>query len=357
MKLYQRYLLSPLKLLLPLILTALGGIYFLVEFFERLEDILVARAPVGLFLVYLFYRLPEILYQIWPPSLALALLSCLAFVSRGNELLALRTLGFSSGKILRPYLGVALLLSFLFSGFLALTLPRASYQALYTWEVRIKGEQPWRLLASGKMFFIGPDFLLSARPLEPRGELLEDLFYIRRDRAGPRAYVYARQARYLKGGKWLLERGVEAKRKENFLPHTFSRRIFSISFSPRVLLSVQQPLNTLSLRDLWRRYRFLKASGLSASLPLTEILYRLLFPFISLLVAAPALVLFLTFRGKRALAKGLSAGILAVILSYTWFMVLKALAAGGKGSPFLLLPAGLVFPAIFAILVGRRYAY
>ncbi len=357
MKLYQRYLLSPLKLLLPLMVTALSGIYLLVEFFERLEDVLSARAPVGLFLLYLLYRIPEILVQVWPPALALAALSSLALVARGHELLALRTLGFSPGKILRPYLAAGLLLSLGVSGFLALTLPGASYQALSLWEIRIKGHRPQTVLASGRLFFVGPNFLLLATPLEPRGEYLADFFYVERKASGPTAYLYARRARYLEGRKWRLEEGLVARKAHEFLPRAFGRQTFEIAFSPEVLLSVKQPLKTLSLEDLWRRYRFLRASELPASEPLSEILFRLLYPLVGLLTMAPALALFLSFRGKRALAKGLSAGILAVVLTYAWFILVKILSAGGRVEPWLAFPLGLALPTLFAILVARRYAY
>ncbi len=357
MKLYQRYLLSPLKLLLPLMMVALSGIYLLVEFFERLEDVLSARAPVGLFLLYLLYKIPEILAQIWPPALALAALSSLALVARGHELLALRTLGFSPGRILKPYLAAGFLLSLAVSGFLALTLPGASYRALSTWEVRIKGHRPQTILSSGRLFFVGPNFLLSATPLEPRGEYLADFFYVEREDSGPVAYIYARRARYLKGRKWLLEKGLSARKSRNFLPRSFDREEFEIAFSPEVLLSVKQPLKTLALRALFERYRFLRASGLQASEPLSEILFRLLYPLIGLLVMAPSLALFLSFRGKRALAKGLSAGILAVVLTYAWFILVKILSAGGRVEPWLAFSLGLALPALFAILVIRRYAY
>ena len=357
MKTYQRYLLSPLYLFLPLMLVALSGIYFLVEFFERLEDVLVARAPVSVFLLYLAYRLPEILMQVWPPALGLAALASLAMLSRGQELLALRTLGFSPSRIVAPYLAAGFLLSLAVSGFLALSLPGASYRALYTWEVRIKGHRPQTVLSSGRLFFAGPDFLLSATPLEPRGEYLADFFYLKKGRTGPRAYLYARKARYLKRNRWLLEEGIYAERTGRFTPRVFRKKIFHIPFSPEVLLSVKQPLKTLSLRALRERYRFLRESGLSPAEPVSEILFRLFYPLIGVLVLAPALAVFLSFRGKRALAKGLSTGLAAVILTYAWFLGIKVLSAGGRIPPEIAYFPGLVFPAAFAILVLKRYAY
>jgi len=353
-RLYHRYLLGPLVFFLPLFLLTLSGIYLLVEFFERLEDLLSAGAHLRLLFLYLLYRFPEILFQVWPAVAALAALASLAFLSRGNELLALRSLGFSPWRLVKPYLAALLLLSFAVSGLLALTLPEGTYRALYTWEVRVKRAKPATLLASGRFFFSGPDFLLWARPLEPKGEWLADLLLIRKEKNRPVAYLYARRARFLRGKKWRLEEGLLAKAPGDFAPERFRSRTLDLGFSPEVLLSVRRPLKALSLRELISRYRFLRASGLSPAAPLTEILYRLSYPFLGPLLAAPALFVFLIFRGKRALARGLSAGLLLIALLYGLFVLLRVLSAGGHLPVWLAFPLLWTFPVASVILFLKK---
>ncbi len=357
MKLYQRYLLSPLRLFIPLFLGAFGGLYLTVEFFEKLEDALNSPAGITTFLLYLLLRLPEILFQIWPPALALALLAAMAYLSRGQELLALRTLGFSPLKLIRPYILTALVLSLGMSLFLALTLPRTAYQALYTWEVRIKGQRPQSLLAQGKLFFTGPEYFVSARPLEPRGELLADFLFVEHRAWQPVRIIYAQKARFLGKNRWLLWKGMLERRIQEFHPRVFDRLELSLPFSPEILLSIKRPLKALTFRELRDRYNFLKASGLSAAGPLSEILYRLLYPFLAPAILWPSLALFLVFRGKRALAKGLSAGLLSILGIYTWFLAIRTLAAGGYLSPLILFPVGLLFPLLLGTFLLRRYAY
>jgi len=353
-KLYQRYLLAPLGLFLPLFLLAFSGLYLLVEFFERLEDLLYAGGRIDLLLLYLLYRLPEILFQVWPPAMALAALVSLAFLSRGNELLALRSLGFSPWRLITPYLLASLTLSFLVSGLLAVTLPASTYRALYTWEVRVKRHRPATLLASGRLFFSGPDFMLWARPLEPGGELLADLLLVKKKKDQPEAYIYARRARFLRKKRWQLEEALVAERSQNFAPKRYSSQELDLGFSPEILLSIKRPLKALSLHELLARYRFLKASGLSPAAPLAEIFYRFSYPFLAPLLAAPALLAFLSFRGKRALAKGLSTGLLLTVLLYGFFILLKILAARGHLPVWLATLLLWTSPLVFAIFSLRK---
>ncbi|HIE32639.1 MAG TPA: YjgP/YjgQ family permease [Thermodesulfobacteriaceae bacterium] len=357
MRLYQRYLLSPLKLFIPLFVLALSGLYLLVEFFERLEDVLSEKVPFHYFWVYLVLKIPEIFFQIWPSAMAFAALTALAYLSRGQELLALRSLGFSHRKLIVPYLAVAFFLSLGASVFLALTLPRSAYQALYTWEVRIKGQRPQSLLAEGKLFLTGRDFILSAKPLEPGGEWLAEFFFVEHRDLLPVRILYARRARFLGEKRWLLEHGVVETKIRNFQPQIFDRQEFDIPFSPAVMLSVKRPLKALALRELFGRYRFLKDSGLSAAEPFSEILFRLIYPFLAPVMLFPALTAFLSFRGKRASAKGLSAGLFIIVASYALIFSAKILSAGGYISPYLALPLSLILPTLLAIILLRRYSY
>ncbi len=354
MKLYQRYLLQPTKLFLPLLVGVLTSIYLLVEFFEKLEDILAGQVPKLVFFKYLLFKVPEILYQIWPMALSLALLSALAYLSRGYELLALRSLGFSALKILRPYLFLALGASFLVSGFLALTLPPSSFQAIYTWEVEIKGQRPQKLLSQGELFFAGPDFLLWAKPLEPGGELLADFFWVQLEKARPVRLLYASRARFLGKGRWLLERGLIEERQGEFAPRSFAQKEVSLAFSPSTLLSVKRPLKALTFRELWQRYQYLKPLGPKKFEPLAEMVYRLGFPFWGLLLSAPALLAFLSARGRRATAKGLSLALLILILLYASLLAAKIISQGTYGSPLLTYPFFIFLVVLSTMALGRR---
>ena len=357
MRLYQRYLLSPLKLFVPLFVSAFIGLYLLVEFFERLEDVLSEKVPFRYFLSYLTLRIPEILFLIRPSALALATLTALAYLSRGQELLALRSLGLSPRRIILPYLMVAFVLSLGASGFLALTLPRSAYQALYTWEVRIKGRLPQSLLAEGKIFLTGPNFILSAKPLEPGGQWLAEFLLVEHRDFTPERLLYAQRARFLREKRWLLEHGVVKTRDREFYPRIFERQEFDIPFFPEVMLSVKRPLKALALRELYERYRFLRNSGLSAAEPLSEMIFRLLYPFLAPGILFPALAVFLSFRGQRATAKGLSAGLLVIVISYALVFSAKVLSAGGYLPPYLALPLGLALPSLGAILLLKRHSY
>lgn len=111
MTLVNRYLLKAFGRIFFLSLATFSGIYLLVDFFEKVDDLMEHRAAAHLYFLYFLPKIPAIVTQITPLAVLMAVFMTLGGFSRTNELTAMRSSGISLWRIAMPLLGVSLLIA------------------------------------------------------------------------------------------------------------------------------------------------------------------------------------------------------------------------------------------------------
>ncbi|MDQ7033044.1 MAG: LptF/LptG family permease [Desulfonauticus sp.] len=342
MKIYQRYLLKPYFYFLCLIFPVFVGIYNLVEFFDKLDNITHAKLPWYSLFEYLFYRLPEIIFDLWPICLALGGLLSFVFLARGGELLAFRSLGFSAKKLAFPYIVAAFLLSLAFVVTSDFFLPQAAYKARFFWETKVLKKDPKGVIIKGKLHFRGVDSFLIAQVLTSSVNYLRDVTYAKIDNKGlPIRIIWAKEAFYRKG-LWHFKNGIIKERADKFAPKWFKEYSMRLEFDPDTVLTVKKTPRLHQLYELWQQRQFLKQAGLPYTLTESEIAYRLCWPLLTvplLIFSLPALI---GQRGRHALGKGLTLSVIFLMLGLLFFLVMKHLGDKGIASPLLVQPLSLL---------------
>ncbi len=346
-KLYTRYLLNPYYKMLLLLAPVTTGIYLLIEFFDKIDNVTNAGLSYFFLLHYLGFQIPQILFETWPILLSLAGLLALAFLARGGELLAFRTLGFSSWALARPYILLALLLSVGFVVAEELVLPESTYHQLYLWATKVKKQKPRGLLVKGQIYFRGVHSFFVGRVLDPDARHLKDVVYVKVDQEGlPLFIIWAQRAAYKGNHLWIFEKGFFKRRRTDFVPRWFQKHVLKLEFTPETVLVVKRIPRTQHLWELWKQRSFLKRAGLPTQAPDAELAYRIFYPFAAPGLLALALPMLLGERGRHALGRGVSLGLLAIFLGLATFLGFKALGDTGRIPALWALPVGL------AILYG-----
>lgn len=111
MRLLDRYILRGFVQIFWLALATFSGIYLLVEFIDRIDDLLERHAALHQSLWYFFGKLPGILVQVSPLAVLLATFLCLGNLSRRGELTAMRAGGIGLLRISLPLLAAALVIA------------------------------------------------------------------------------------------------------------------------------------------------------------------------------------------------------------------------------------------------------
>lgn len=103
MKILRRLVLREFLVVFIACIAGVTAIFLMVDFLDRVQRYVVeSGAPIELMLLYLVYKLPQILYDITPLTLPLAALITLGVMNRRRELMATRAAGFPVRAIFRP---------------------------------------------------------------------------------------------------------------------------------------------------------------------------------------------------------------------------------------------------------------
>ncbi len=106
----DRYLLRMFLFYLAVLVAAFVSIWFVFSFFELLTDML-ARQKLALFIPYIYYLTPFLLYETAPLGVLVATLVCFSILARRREITAFKACGISLYRLATPVLAAAVVLS------------------------------------------------------------------------------------------------------------------------------------------------------------------------------------------------------------------------------------------------------
>ena len=171
MTLINRYILRIYARLFGLSLAAFVGIYLLIDFFERVDDFIEAGAPVSLYLIYFFNKIPIIVVQILPLGVLMATFLTLGGLARTQELTALRAGGLSLARIASPLLWSALALSLATLLAQEYLVPLHAQKVNSLWSTQIKGRSDMTYSVEQIWFREGQDIYSIRQVLPSEGTM------------------------------------------------------------------------------------------------------------------------------------------------------------------------------------------
>lgn len=279
MKLYKKYVLFDLLKVNLLLWFLFFVFYFLVDFFDKLGEFLSFKKPFYLFLEYLFWKSLVNIYEFFPFACGLSGILLLLWLARTGELLAFFSLGFSK-KSLISLIIIGILILGIFGGFIIIfVFPKAAFLNVYTWDFKIAERKKQYLVFKEQIFLRGLDYYLIAKPLEPKGEYLQDILIVFLENENPKNIVWAKEG-YYQNNKWILKEVILQKLEDNFYPKIFKESSFKFPFKPDTLVIVEKPLKFLSIKELFKRMKYLKKVGRPYQDILAEMFLKVIYPFI-----------------------------------------------------------------------------
>ena len=113
MRLLKRYVLRKFIQVYTLTLSALIGMFLVVDFFERVDEFLMKGGTIWDMFAYYIYKIPFIFFFMGPQAVLLATVITLASFARNNEFTAMKACGIGVTGITMPIIlasiGIAIL--------------------------------------------------------------------------------------------------------------------------------------------------------------------------------------------------------------------------------------------------------
>lgn len=328
MKIYKRYILADLLKINLLLLLIFSSFYFLIDFFEKLGDFLSYKKSFFLFLTYVFWKSWVNLYEFFPFVCGLSGIILLLWLARTGELIAFLSLGFTKKELI-SIIGTGIFsFALLGGGVINVIFPRAAYLSLYTWDHKIAEEKEQYLVFNEQIFLKGENFYLIAKPLEPKGEYLQDILIVFLTGEEPREIIWAKRA-YYKAKHWFFKDVIFQKKEKNFSPVFLKNFKADISLKPDTLVVVEKPLKFLSFKELFERYEFLKMVGRPYKEVLSEMFLKIIYVFIPFFLGFFPLVVFLNnYTPSQIMTPFLKSLILFFTLLIVYFFLQTILRKG-----------------------------
>ena len=111
MRILDRYIIRNVISTYLFILFAFVGLYFIVDIFSNLSDILKTKPPIEKLIQYYLFSLPLIIKTVSPFALLISTLYIFGELNKNNEIISIRTSGLSILRIAFPVIFFSLLIS------------------------------------------------------------------------------------------------------------------------------------------------------------------------------------------------------------------------------------------------------
>ncbi|MGD8764619.1 MAG: LptF/LptG family permease, partial [Desulfobacteraceae bacterium] len=111
MTILDKYLAREIIKYLCTVLIAVVGVYLAIDFFQKIDNFMLADIPLARMITYFMLKLPLVVSQIMPVCILLGVLIAFGLMNKNNEIIALKCGGVSVYYLLRPVLVIGIVFS------------------------------------------------------------------------------------------------------------------------------------------------------------------------------------------------------------------------------------------------------
>lgn len=141
MLILDRYVLATFGRYLRLTVAAAMGLVFVVELFDRIDEIISNHAGLFAVVEYFLFQVPVVVFRLMPILAMLAAILAISSLSRESEVVAMRAVGISLYRTVWPILQAGLALALLLFLFGEMVIPQLHHQADLIKETRIRNHE------------------------------------------------------------------------------------------------------------------------------------------------------------------------------------------------------------------------
>lgn len=240
----DRYVLKIFVRNLALVLLTLVALYGLVEFVEKVDDLIEYQAGLKYYLLYPLYHLPVILSNTLPMAVLLATFATIGGFSRTSQLTAIFCCGITLSRISRPLFMCSVILALLAMAANLWLVPWSSRESHYIMRSEIRGNSPQPEEGHDLYFRDGNRIISVGQSFPAKGVVLDLTVVEFNDQFMPLKRIDAEKATHVRNGQWRLENVVTW----DFHPQT--RDVTAYARNPELLFDLaRQPSEMLQLWD------------------------------------------------------------------------------------------------------------
>jgi lipopolysaccharide export system permease protein len=282
-------------------------IYLAVDFFQRVDNFIMADVPLMRMISYFLLKLPLIISQLTPICVLLTVLITFGLMNKNNELIALKSGGVSVYFLLRPVFVIGVISSICLFILAEVIVPVSISKANKIWLQEVKKKS---LLTSRQknIWFKGTRSIYFISHYDPTKNMVSgiSLNYFDADfRLIKR--VEARQGIY-ENDQWTFEDIMEQVLIENYGDYNVSfydRRVMDVDFFPQDLKRAVKKSEEMNVTELFAYIKSVESEGYDATPYRVDFHAKFAIPFICIIMC----IIATSIAVKRRIREGLSISI------------------------------------------------
>jgi lipopolysaccharide export system permease protein len=202
-----------------LIVGALAGIYFLVDFFQRMDDFMEAHKSMGLALKYFVLKIPFMVDMLQPICILLAGILTLGILNHNHEFMALKAGGISVIRITTPILAAALFCTLIALGMAQWLLPATKAETNRIWYEQVRHQTPKGILRHGRSYYRGKRGIYTFIRPQAAKDKFTSFSYTQLDKNFKLEFMLTANEAAWQNGTWTFYRG-QIKRPQGGATYT-----------------------------------------------------------------------------------------------------------------------------------------
>jgi len=349
MNLLDRYLIKQFFKNLLLIVSALISIYFLVDFFERIDNFMNANLSMGLAATYFFLKIPFMFDLLQPVCILLAGVITLGILNHNHEFMALKAGGISTLRIARPLLLAACLVSLAALLIAEWILPPTFSETERIWNEKVHHKIPKGIIRKGRIYFKGKQGIYTFIRSPKVKNTFTDFSYIELTKSfEPKHLLTAEKATW--DNQWTFYTGqtkTPINTAENKYTITvFDQKILPLPETPEDFFAPTYKTSEQSISTLFSNTLDEQSNSLSAQVDLHS---RLSFIFlgIPLIFIGLPIILIINQKWRQDLTLAIPASCGIAFAAWSWWSTSQSMAKAAYLPPIV---AAWVMPLIICPL-------
>jgi lipopolysaccharide export system permease protein len=352
MTIVDKYLSKEILKYFLVVLAVVLGIYVIVEFFDKADNFMEAGLPISRLIRYLQLKLPQIIAQITPIGVLLAVLIALGLMNKHNEIIALKSGGVSVYYLLRAILTFAVLISILLFFLSEVVVPITISKANKIWLIEVKKNSA--ITAKQKNIWIkGNRAIYFIRYFNPQDKSISGVtlnFFNKEFQLAKR--VEAKKGLF-KQGEWVfydLMEQVLNEKSGTYQVRFYPQKAEDVDFYPEDLKRVFKQSDEMNIAELFNYIREIESEGYDATAFRVDFHARFAFPVLTIIVCILAIGIAAKRKSREGPSVSIAFGAAMVFLYWVLHSFCLSLGYGGLLPPLIAAWISNIIFSCYAVL-------
>jgi lipopolysaccharide export system permease protein len=337
MTIVDKYLAREILKGLVVVLAVVVGLYVIVEFFNKADNFIEAGLPISRLIRYLQLKLPQIIAQITPVGLLLAVLITFGLMNKNNEIIALKSGGISVYYLLRPILTIAIFLAILLFSLSEIVVPITISRANIIWLMEVKNK-PTLTSKQRNIWVKGRRAIYFIQYFNSQNQTISGVilnFFDNEFKLTRR--VDAKTGVYVQG-KWIfydsMEQVLDAE-SASYNVRFHLQKAENVDFLPEDLMRVFKRSDEMNIAELFTYIREVESEGYDATTFRVDFHARFAYPVICLIVCLMATGIAVKRKSREGPSVNIGFGAALVFLYWVLHSFCLSLGYGGLLPPII----------------------